>query len=419
MLSTKIGLYYRGYFFQIVRKHHRVCYSVFVFRWVEGEIPIRAVRLLVGDTASREKTRFTFTRHLGPATASLPPTPRTRNSPNKTGGAEVEGKRTHRVRLEKYAASCRPPTPQPPPPPGGRVRTARARSRRFNRVVVVRAAVCDMQPATKPPRASAVLKLGRYVLRCLTAQPDIWFLFLYKCGQLVAVNLHEPVARSVGLLDELFQESHADRGPAVGPQPSAGGRRASVDQAARGPSPPPDNDQYRGMDGDDDTEDDGYTDWTGAATDEEDDEDEDPYAFLTQYPFASSPCGSSGRRSSSGFGRGSRDHSRRGSAARGHHCGADDAGSGVAAAREGTYGARMIHTFLASSPASCTRTLGSVLVVCYHVMIFTRIPLSRGGDGRPNDRTNNNTVKRFGVFLVSLEPPLIKRSRAVFETTRY
>jgi len=60
-----------------------------------------------------------------------------------------------------------------------------------------------MQPATQ--RSSGVLKLGRYIVRCLTAQPDIWLLFLYKCGQLVAVNLHEPVARSVGILDELFQ----------------------------------------------------------------------------------------------------------------------------------------------------------------------------------------------------------------------
>ncbi|KAF0768137.1 BTB/POZ domain-containing protein 6-like isoform X1 [Aphis craccivora] len=174
----------------------------------------------------------------------------------------------------------------------------------------------DMQPATR--RSSGVLKLGRYIVRCLTAQPDIWLLFLYKCGQLVAVNLHEPVARSVGILDELFQAQQGlspepvERGrdreragrpiAAIGspPRSTADGRLShrtpsspdSVSSASSSASSP-DNDQYRGMDEDD--TDDGYT-----------DSDDEPFAYMTGRRFSSTPSctggGSRTRRSSSGCG---------------------------------------------------------------------------------------------------------------------
>lgn len=196
----------------------------------------------------------------------------------------------------------------------------------------------DMQPATK--RSSAVLKLGRYVVRCLTAQPDIWFLFLYKCGQLVAVNLHEPVERSVDILDELFHSQV--RSPSPSPQPahhhhhhhhqhhlqhhrhsaigsvpsssSSPPQPAVAATAARDttyqPSfddddsqrtfsslsssssarpqlpPPPDNDQYRGMD-EDDTDDSG-----SAAEDSYIDSDDDPFYYLTGCRFSHSDSSS-------------------------------------------------------------------------------------------------------------------------------
>ncbi|KAE9527302.1 hypothetical protein AGLY_013000 [Aphis glycines] len=185
----------------------------------------------------------------------------------------------------------------------------------------------DMQPATR--RSSGVLKLGRYIVRCLTAQPDIWLLFLYKCGQLVAVNLHEPVARSVGILDELFQAQQGlspepvgrsrDREragrpiAAIGSLPSSPpprrcraihGRRSAVAPGAvvrrvvpvvarlgvvrvvAGQRP------VRGMDEDD--TDDGYT-----------DSDDEPFAYMTGRRFSSTPSctdGSRTRRSSSGCG---------------------------------------------------------------------------------------------------------------------
>lgn len=181
----------------------------------------------------------------------------------------------------------------------------------------------DMQPARQ--RSSGVLKLGRYIVRCLTAQPDIWLLFLYKCGQLVAVNLHEPVARSVGILDELFQ---AQQGSPPSPEPDQQRERREPrdrDRATRPvtigslPSSPcvasssssssssspeavshalasspsvsslsPDNDQYRGMDEDD--TDDGYT-----------DSDDEPFAYMAGRRF-SSTGDSRSRRSSSGCG---------------------------------------------------------------------------------------------------------------------
>jgi len=183
-----------------------------------------------------------------------------------------------------------------------------------------------MQPATR--RSSGVLKLGRYIVRCLTAQPDIWLLFLYKCGQLVAVNLHEPVARSVGILDELFQAQQGlspepvERGrdrvragrptaaigslpssaPPPPPRSTADGRLShrAPSCVASSPSSPdsvssassPDNDQYRGMDEDD--TDDGYT-----------DSDDEPFAYMTGRRFSSTPSctgGSRTRRSSSGCG---------------------------------------------------------------------------------------------------------------------
>lgn len=190
--------------------------------------------------------------------------------------------------------------------------TAAAATARVRSIALLWCAVPDdMQPATTKRSSSAVLKLGRYVVRCLTSQPDIWFLFLYKCGQLVAVNLHEPVAQSVGILDELFRTQ--DRSPPPSPRPahrhqhhrhchnqhhpdaigsgqsrdrfyrpsSDDGRRttstssSSCSAFSRSP-PPPDNDQYRGMD-DDDTDDgesaavrDGYAD-TDTDTDDGDD----------------------------------------------------------------------------------------------------------------------------------------------------
>lgn len=179
-----------------------------------------------------------------------------------------------------------------------------------------------MQPATR--RSSGVLKLGRYIVRCLTAQPDIWLLFLYKCGQLVAVNLHEPVARSVGILDELFQAQQGlpperrDREragrpiavigslPSSPPRSTADGRLShrTASCVASSPSSPagsvssassPDNDQYRGMDEDD--TDDGYT-----------DSEDEPFAYMTGRRFSSTPSyaggggGSRSRRSSSGCG---------------------------------------------------------------------------------------------------------------------
>ncbi|CAI6348050.1 unnamed protein product [Macrosiphum euphorbiae] len=189
----------------------------------------------------------------------------------------------------------------------------------------------DMQPATQ--RSSrGVLKLGRYIVRCLTAQPDIWLLFLYKCGQLVAVNLHEPVARSVGILDELFQaqqgfptepdqlqrerreprdRERAGRPATIGSLPSSprsptegrlSNRALCVASSSSSASPDsvspasvsslsPDNDQFRGMDEDD--TDDGYT-----------DSDDEPFAYMTGRRFSRTP--SSGeprsRRSSSGCG---------------------------------------------------------------------------------------------------------------------
>ncbi|XP_050055213.1 BTB/POZ domain-containing protein 6-B [Aphis gossypii] len=177
----------------------------------------------------------------------------------------------------------------------------------------------DMQPATR--RSSGVLKLGRYIVRCLTAQPDIWLLFLYKCGQLVAVNLHEPVARSVGILDELFQAQQGlspepvgrsrDReragrpiaaigsSPSSPPRSTADGRLSHRAPSSVASSPDsvssassPDNDQYRGMDEDD--TDDGYT-----------DSDDEPFAYMTGRRFSSTPSctgGSRTRRSSSGCG---------------------------------------------------------------------------------------------------------------------
>lgn len=194
-----------------------------------------------------------------------------------------------------------------------------------------------MQPATQ--RSSGVLKLGRYIVRCLTAQPDIWLLFLYKCGQLVAVNLHEPVARSVGILDELFQAQQglspepdqlqrersreqrdreraarpvtigslassprsptdgrlSHRAPCVASSSSSSSSSSSPDSV----SPPsvsslsPDNDQFRGMDEDD--TDDGYT-----------DSDDEPFAYMTGRRFSRTPSTdeSRSRRSSSGCGSG-------------------------------------------------------------------------------------------------------------------
>ncbi|KAL4121832.1 hypothetical protein QTP88_014264 [Uroleucon formosanum] len=184
----------------------------------------------------------------------------------------------------------------------------------------------DMQPATQ--RSSGVLKLGRYVVRCLTAQPDIWLLFLYKCGQLVAVNLHEPVARSVGILDELFQAQQRfpepnqlqrerreprDRERAARPvtieslpssptdgrlsnrAPCAASSSSTVspalDPSASVSSLSPDNDQFRGMDEDD--TDDGYT-----------DSEDEPFAYMTGRRFSHTPSTgeSRSRRSSSGCG---------------------------------------------------------------------------------------------------------------------
>jgi len=185
-----------------------------------------------------------------------------------------------------------------------------------------------MQPAKQ--RSSGVLKLGRYIVRCLTAQPDIWLLFLYKCGQLVAVNLHEPVARSVGILDELFQaqqgsppspepdqqrerreprdRDRVDRPVAIGSLPSSPRSPTDGRLSHRSPSSPdpvshalapspsvsslsPDNDQYRGMDEDD--TDDGYT-----------DSDDEPFAYIAGRRFSHSPStgDSRSRRSSSGCG---------------------------------------------------------------------------------------------------------------------
>lgn len=169
----------------------------------------------------------------------------------------------------------------------------------------------DMQPATTE-RASVVLKLGQYVARCLTAaQPDLWFLFLYKCGQLVAFNLHEPVARSVGILDELFQvqQHHGCSGcptataaatigslPSTSQRPIAAAAAAVPRDAFRPPTPGPDNDQYRGMDEDDDTDGDG-----GGSTARDDDDDtdsseDDPFVLLTGRRSAYT---SSGRRNCS------------------------------------------------------------------------------------------------------------------------
>lgn len=236
----------------------------------------------------------------------------------------------------------------------------------------------DMQRAANR-RSSAVLKLGRYIVRCLTAQPDIWFLFLYKCGQLVAVNLHEPVARSVGILDELFQAQQPSHErprrpscPAIGSLPStqrpraatagagAGGAAASPAAAAE-PEPrdarPPDNDQNRGMEDEDDVAaDDGYT-----------DSDDDPYVFLTGRRFTyGSSCGSSSRRtSSSGCGRSysSGTNSRRNSLVyRRESCTSVGTGTGnittAAAIAAGTYPLRLpplsfsspSFTFLSSAP---------------------------------------------------------------------
>lgn len=168
----------------------------------------------------------------------------------------------------------------------------------------------DMQPATGR-RSSAVLKLGRYIVRCLTAQPDIWFLFLYKCGQLVAANLHEPVARSVEILDELFQagqptppprqqQQHDDRPATI----RAGQSSYQLDAATglvssprrdRVPDYPmeaasPDNDQYRGMD-DNDT-DEGDTD--SVTSDIYTDSDDDPFVFLTGHRYSLHRSSSSG-----------------------------------------------------------------------------------------------------------------------------
>lgn len=154
-----------------------------------------------------------------------------------------------------------------------------------------------MQPATTTRYSSSVvLKLGRYVARCLTAaQPDIWFLFLYKCGQLIAVNLHEPVARSVGVLDELFQAQQdsacasalvhqrpaSDAGASRNrppPTPSVGhehGRRPSTVALLQ---PLPDNDQYCGMDEDD--TDGGGGDDVSAATDSDSD---NPFTLVSDF----------------------------------------------------------------------------------------------------------------------------------------
>ncbi|XP_016663637.1 BTB/POZ domain-containing protein 6 isoform X1 [Acyrthosiphon pisum] len=195
----------------------------------------------------------------------------------------------------------------------------------------------DMQPATQ--RSSRdVLKLGRYIVRCLTAQPDIWLLFLYKCGQLVAVNLHEPVARSVGILDELFQaqqgfppepdqlqrerreprdRERAVRPVTIGSLPSsprsptdgrlsnralcvASSSSSSSSSSSASPdsvspasvsSLSPDNDQFRGMDEDD--TDDGYS-----------ESDDEPFAYMTGRRFSRTPSTGEprSRRSSSGCG---------------------------------------------------------------------------------------------------------------------
>lgn len=159
-----------------------------------------------------------------------------------------------------------------------------------------------MQPATTTRYSSSVvLKLGRYVARCLTAaQPDIWFLFLYKCGQLVTVNLHEPVARSVGILDELFQTqqqsacasavvqqqraaSDDEASSSRPPSPSVGHEHGRRPSTVALPPPPPDNDQYRGMD-EDDT--DGGGGDVSAATDDgyADSDSDNPFVLLANLP---------------------------------------------------------------------------------------------------------------------------------------
>lgn len=195
-------------------------------------------------------------------------------------------------------------------------------------------------------RASAVLKLGRYIVRCLTAQPDIWFLFLYKCGQLVAVNLHEPVVRSVGILDELFQtqqQHHRSTCAIVGsssapsdvawPEPDEGEEERS-----------PDNDQNLGMDEDDDP-DDGYT-----------DPDDDLCAFLVgrRFTYGSSSGTSSRHTSSSGLGRSNSSgvDSRRSSLACGRGS-CTNVGTGTTAA--GTY-----RVILFLPPPSPSRTIPEV-----------------------------------------------------------
>lgn len=151
-----------------------------------------------------------------------------------------------------------------------------------------------MQPVTTKRGASVVLKLGRYLVRCLTAQPDIWFM-LYKCGQLITVNVHEPVARGVGILDELLQAQGLHQAAdsdcttaAIGssasvtrPRPRCQ-RRPAATAAAAAAATSPDNDERRGMEDEDteDTEDTEYTDDTESDSD-------DPFVFLAIRQYGS------------------------------------------------------------------------------------------------------------------------------------